>query len=112
MRSWIPWTKLTFTFYDIKEISAKAYYVFVGEFRLDSNSVPDKSDSDLSNFDPDDFGCVKISSEVENFVETNWKECDPLDEIYGTTTSDVIKKSSKDSKRRESMRWDKFFYLY
>ena len=44
----------------------------------------------MSDFDPDEFGCGKISSEIEDFVENNWKECDPLDEIYGTTISNII----------------------
>jgi len=53
--------KYKFDVDDIKKITIKAYYVFIGEYRLDSNSVPDKSDSDLSNFAPDEFGCGKIS---------------------------------------------------
>ena len=31
--------------------TVKAYYVFIEEFKLDSNSVPDESDSDLPDFD-------------------------------------------------------------
>ena len=98
-----------FDLHDVKEITLKAYYVFVEEFKLNSNSVPDESDSDLSNFDPDKFGCGKISSEVENFVETNWKECDPLDEIYGTTTSNVIKETVQTVKDESQCTGIKFF---
>jgi len=101
--------KYKFDLDDIKEIAVEAYYVFVGEFRLDSNSVPDESDSDLSDFDPDEFGCGKISSEIESFVETNYKECDPLDKIYSTTTSNIIKETIKTGKEESECAGIKFF---
>nr|ULD16166.1 hypothetical protein [Cylindrotheca closterium]ULD16257.1 hypothetical protein [Cylindrotheca closterium] len=85
--------KYKFNIQDIKEITVQAYYVFVGEFKLDSNPVSDTSDSDLPDFDPDEFGCGEINSEIESFIETNWKECDPLDGIYGPTTATVIKET-------------------
>lgn len=47
----------------------------------------DNSDSKLSNFDPDIFGCGQITPEVEN----TWEICNPLDEVYGKTTSKLIK---------------------
>jgi len=39
--------KYKFNIQDIKEITVKAYYAFVEEFKLNSNSVPDESGSDL-----------------------------------------------------------------
>ena len=86
--------KNKFDINDIKEISVTVYYVFIGEFKSNSDSESD-SDSDLPDFDSDEFGCGEISSEIETFVETNWKDCDPLDSIYGTVASNVIKETVK-----------------
>ena len=86
--------KLTFNLQDVQEIYISVSYAFISTFRYqseesDSDFNSDSSESNLSDFDPDSFGCGKITSEVEN----NWEICDPLDEIYGTTTSKLIKKT-------------------
>jgi hypothetical protein len=51
--------RLTFTLHDVQEISSTAYLAFVSTFRYMS---------DLSDFDPDIFGCGEITPEVENMV--------------------------------------------
>jgi hypothetical protein len=80
--------RLTFTLHDAQEISSSAYRAFISTFHyLSHESDSDNSDSDLSDFDPDIFGCGEITPEVERMVENNWEICDPLDEVYGTTTS-------------------------
>jgi len=48
--------KLTFTLYDVQEISSSAYRAFISTFRyqleeFDSDFNSDNSDSDLSDFD-------------------------------------------------------------
>lgn len=97
--------KCKFNVDDIKEITITAYYVFVKEFKLDSNS---ESDSDLSDFDSDEFGCGEISSEIETFVKTNWEECYPLDEIYAKTTANIIKETVKTVKEESQCAGIKF----
>ena len=88
--------KLTFTLHDVEEISSYARRAFISTFHYestesDSDFDSDTSDSDLSDFEPDIFGCGEITPEVERMVENNWEICDPLDEVYGTTTSKLIK---------------------
>lgn len=88
--------KLTFTFHDAGEISSSAYRAFISTFHYksdssDSDFVSDNSDSELSDFDPNIYGCGDITSEVERMVENNWEICDPLGEVYGTTASKIIK---------------------
>jgi len=86
--------RLTFTLYDAQEISSTAYRAFVSTFRSKSDEFESdfsQSDSDLSDFDSDIFGCGDITPEVENMVENSWEMCDPLGEVYGTTTSELIK---------------------
>lgn len=90
--------KLTFTLYDVQEISSSAYIAFILTFRSqseesDSDFNSDNSDSDLSDFDPDTFGCGEITPEVESMVENTWEICNPLDEVYGATTSELIKET-------------------
>ena len=88
--------RLTFTLHDVQEISSTAYLAFVSTFRYmsdESESDLSESDSDLSDFDPDIFGCDEITPEVENMVANSWEICDPLDEVYGTTTSQLIKET-------------------
>ena len=89
--------KYKFNIDDIKEITVKAYYVFIEEFKVNSTSGTDESD------------CGEISSEIESFVETNWKDCDPLDGIYGTTASNVIKETVKTVKEESQCAGIKFF---
>ena len=92
--------KLTFTLYDVQEISGSAYRAFLSTFTYqleESNSdfKSDKSDSDLSDFDPDIFGCGKIRPEVESMVENTLETCNPLSKVYGKTTSELIKETVK-----------------
>ena len=65
--------RLTFTFCDVQEISGTAFRAFISTFRYqseesDSDFNSDNSDSDLSEFDPDMFGCDEITPEVESMV--------------------------------------------
>ncbi len=90
--------KFRLTFYDVKEISSSAYLAFISTLPYQSNESDSDlksydSDSDLSDFDPDIFGCGEITPEVENMVKNNWEVCNPLDEVYGTTTSKLIKET-------------------
>jgi len=106
--------RLTFTLYDIQEISVSAYSAFVSTFRYqaeesDSNFDSDQSDSDLSDFDPDLFGCGEITREVESMVENTWEICDPLDEVYGTTTSKLIKETVMTAKEETQCAGLNFF---
>ena len=106
--------RLTFTLYDIQEISVSAYSAFVSTFRYqaeesDSNFDSDQSDSDLSDFDPDLFGCGEITREVESMVENTWEICDPLDEVYGTTTSKLIKETVSTATEETQCAGLKFF---
>jgi len=55
----------------------------------------DNSNSNLSDFDVDIFGYEEITAQVEEMVKTSWGICDPLDEIYGITTFDLIKQIVK-----------------
>ena len=83
-----------FNVYDAIEISFYIFdgFRFVGEAQeSDSGFNSDNSDSDLSDFDPDSFGCGKITPEVENMVENTWEICNPVEEVYGATTSELIK---------------------
>nr|YP_010283131.1 hypothetical protein MKU15_pgp060 [Nitzschia traheaformis]ULD15895.1 hypothetical protein [Nitzschia traheaformis] len=90
--------RLTFTPYDVQEISSSAFRAFISTFiyeseESDSGSKSDNSDSELSDFDPEIFGCGEITPEVENIVENTWEICNPLDEVYGATTSNLIKET-------------------
>jgi len=108
--------KLSFTLYDAQEISSSAYRAFISTFRYqsgesdsDSDFDSDNSDSDLSDFDPDIFGCGEITPEVERMVENNWEICDPLDEVFGTTTSELIKKTVNTATEETQCAGLKFF---
>lgn len=88
--------KITITFCDIQEITSSAYIAFVSTFKQGSdedNSDADSntSDSDLSDFDSDIFGCGEITPEVESMVDQTWEICEPLEEVFGMTTSKLIK---------------------
>ena len=100
----------TFTFHDIKEISSSAYVAFLSTFKYQSDESDfDNSDSDLSDFDPDIFGCDEITPEVERMVENNWAICDPLDEVYGTATSKLIKETVSTATEETQCAGLKFF---
>ena len=90
--------KFTFTFYDAQEISSNACRAFISIFKYqseesDSDFNHDNSDSELSDFDPDIFGCGEITQKVESMVENTWEICDPLNEVYGARTSELIKET-------------------
>lgn len=92
--------KLTFTLYDVQEISTSAYRAFINTFKYDleedsdsDSDFSDNSDSDLSDFDPNLFECGEITPEVESMVENTWEICNPLPEVYGATTSKLIKET-------------------
>nr|YP_009686251.1 hypothetical protein [Halamphora calidilacuna]QDR25066.1 hypothetical protein [Halamphora calidilacuna] len=80
--------RLILTLHDAQEISSTAYRAFISTFHY----MSDESESD---FDPDTFGFGKITSEVEKMVENSWEICDPLNKVYGTTTSELIKETVK-----------------
>jgi len=106
--------RLTFTLYDVQEISSSAYRAFISTFRYqseesDSDFNSDNSDSDLSDFDPDIFGCGEITPEVESMVENTWEICNPLDEVYGATTSELIKETVNTATEETQCAGLKFF---
>lgn len=100
-----------FTRSGIEEISKKAYYIFIGEFRVSSDPSDSPDDSDPESFDLDRnrFGCDKITSQVEEMVETNWEVYDSLEGVYGTTISDLIKKTVKTVEEESQCARLKFF---
>ena len=106
--------RLRFTLYDVQEISSSAYCAFISTFKdqlgkSDSDFDSDNSDSDLSDFDPDIFGCGKITPEVESMVENTWEICNPLDEVYGATASGLIKETVKTATEETQCAGLKFF---
>lgn len=63
--------------------------------------------SDLPDFNPEQFGCGEITRDVEEFVENNWEECKPLDDVFGITTYTVIKtiiKTVKEETQRAGLK--------
>ena len=106
--------RLTFTLYDVQEISSSAYRAFISTFRYQSEESDsafdfDNSDSDLSDFDPDIFGCGEIIPEVESMVENTWEICNPLNEVYGATTSKLIKETVNTATEKTQCAGLKFF---
>jgi len=111
--------RLTFTLHDVKEISTSIYRAFISTFIYESeesdsdfdsdNLDSDLSDSDLSDFDPDIFGCGEITPEIESMVENTWEICDPLDKVYGATTSEIIKETVKKATEETECAGLKFF---
>ena len=110
--------RLTFTLYDVQEISSSAYRAFISTFRYQSEESDyesdydfnsDNSDSDLSDFDPDIFGCGEITPEVESMVENTWEICNPLDKVYGGTTSKLIKETVNTATEETQCAGLKFF---
>ena len=102
--------KMTFTLYDIKEISCSTYRAFISTFKYqseESDSV--NSDSELSDFDPEIYGCGEITPEVESIVSNNWRICDPLDEVYGNTASKLIKETVNTATEETQCAGLKFF---
>lgn len=90
--------RVTFTLYDVQEISSHVFRAFISTFNYeseenDSDLNYDNSDSELSDFDPEIFGCGEITPEIENIVENTYEICNPLDEVYGSITSDLIKET-------------------
>ena len=108
--------RLTFTLQDIQEISNSAILAFIGTFKYhseesesDFESESEVSDSDLSDFDDDLFGCGEITPEVESMVEQNWELCNPLNEVYGETTCQLIKETVTSAKEETQCVGLKFF---
>lgn len=106
--------KLTFSSSDVLEISGTAYRAFISTFRYkstesDSDFDSDNSDSDLSDFDPDIFGCDEITPGVESMIENTWEICNPLDEVYGATTSKLIKETVNTATEETQCAGLKFF---
>ena len=89
----------TFTFTDIQEIGTVAYGAFIStflyEFEESESDYSDNLDSDFSDFDPDIFGCGEITPAIESMVEDTWEICNPLDDVYGATASEMIKETVK-----------------
>jgi len=103
--------RFTFTLYDVQEISTTAYRAFISTFKYESEEFDslNESDSELDNFDPDLFGCGEITPEVENMVENTWEICNPIDEVYGTTTSKLIKETVLTAQQETQCAGLKFF---
>ena len=106
--------RLTFTLHDVQEISGSAYRAFISTFKYqseksDSDFDFDNSDSELSEFDPEIFGCGEITTEVEGMVENTWEICNPLDEVYDTTTSKLIKQTVSTATEETQCAGLKFF---
>ena len=74
--------RLTFTLHDVQKISGSAYRAFISTFLYPL----EKSKSDI-------FGCGEITPDVESMVENSWEICNPLDDVYGTTTSKIIRET-------------------
>jgi hypothetical protein len=92
--------RFTFTLYDVTEISSTACRAFISTFRYQS---------DLSDFDPDLFGCGEITPEVESMVENTWEICNPLENVYGETASEIIKKTVNTATEETQCAGLKFF---
>ena len=75
----------------------------------DSDLNSDNSDSDLSDFDSDLFGCGEITHDIENMVEDTWEICHPIDEVYGGTTSKLIKETVMTATEESQCAGLKFF---
>ena len=97
-----------FKLYDIQEISYYAGKAFlstmlylVDESDSESDSNLSDFDSEVSDFDADKFECGEITPEIKNLVDDQWYICDPLDEVFGPTTSDII----KDTVRQATVCW-------
>lgn len=113
--------KIAFT--DLQEITTTAVTAFISTFKYtDSNKLEesdelktyfdyDNSDSDSSDFDFDDnlFGCREVTQPVENMVRDNWELCDPLENVYGETTSNIIKDTVKTVKEESECAGLHFF---
>lgn len=111
--------KLTFTLHDVQEISGTAYSAFISTFKYEleesesdtdiKSEDSDLSDSDLSDFDADIFGCGEITPEVETMVENTWEICNPLDEVFDSTTSNLIKETVHTATEESQCAGLKFF---
>ena len=123
--------RFSFTFEDCREIYSSACVAFVSTFKYladedesDSDPVveaPDSdskitvdvsdsdSDSDLPDFDPAIYGCGEITPEIENMVDDSWEFCEPLKEVYGKSSSDIIKDTVKTATEETQCAGLKFF---
>ena len=92
--------KFIFNLQGVQKIYISVSYAFISTFRYqseesDSDFNSDSSESNLSDFDPDMFGCGEITPEIESMVENTWEICDPLEKIYGGTGSEIIQETVK-----------------
>jgi hypothetical protein len=101
--------RLAFTLTDVQEISTTAVRAFVSTFHYKSDELDDSSSSDLEDFDPSTYGCGEITESVETMVETYSKNCSPLKEIYGSTESEIIKKTIMTASEETQCAGLKFF---
>ena len=111
--------KFKFTLHDIQEIYGISCRAFISTFKYeewkrsdsdsDFNSPNSESESDLPDFDSDIFGCGEITHQVENMVENNWEVCDPLNQVYGKTTSELIKQTVSEATEESKCAGVKFF---
>ena len=106
--------RLTFSRQDAQEISGSAYRAFISTFHYeskesDSDLDSDNSDSELSESKSDIFGCGEITPEIEDLVENTWEICNPLDEVYGTTTSKIIRETVQTATEETQCAGLKFF---
>lgn len=84
---------------DIVEISESAYIAFLDTLPSlsddddDTSDILDSSSSEMEDLDLSNFGCNEITDSVERMVEENSEICKPLEEVYGITGSQIIKKT-------------------
>jgi len=93
--------RFKFTPHDIQEIYGISCRAFISTFKYE--------ESDRSDFDSDIFGCGQITDQVENMVENNWEICHPLDQVYGKTTSELIKQTVSEATEESECAGVKFF---
>jgi len=69
------------------------------------------SDSDSTEFfDPNEFGCGDVTSEIESMVNDNWRDCHRLEEIYGEGGSaNIVRHTILQAKEESQCTSLKFF---
>lgn len=89
---------------DVQEIGGHAFRAFVSTFKYedredglsDSEEVMigdmEMSDaSDIDTFDP--LHCNEITKSVEEMVDDSWKDCQPLENVFGKSSASLIKRA-------------------
>nr|YP_003734587.1 hypothetical protein KrfoC_p077 [Kryptoperidinium foliaceum]ADI40372.1 hypothetical protein [Kryptoperidinium foliaceum] len=95
----------------IKEISIFACRAFASTFYHYIDAKCENVDSDMSDSDPPHFyddiidedaflDECNIIPEVEEMVDNTWEMCTPLEEIYGTDTTQIIKSTLQNAKEQ------------